>query len=129
MIGHTVAHFWSVAGHRQIFILDSDGRTPRQLTRGQSPDSVPTCTPDGKWLLYSSDPTDVIQKVATSGGSSTVFLKHAHDPVISPDGRFFTAHVTDEHKTEKHAILSMTGALVIRTLTIEPTTAVWMPEA
>jgi dipeptidyl aminopeptidase/acylaminoacyl peptidase len=38
-----------------IYLISSDGGTPRQLTTNQGPDVNPQFSPDGKWLAYSAN--------------------------------------------------------------------------
>jgi Tol biopolymer transport system component len=127
-VGPALAFISPVGRLNQIFILDTVGGTPRQLTSSEANPTSVTCTPDSKFVLY-SDSGGVIRKVAATGDNSTVIVKNAFSPVVSPDGRFFTAQLLDEHNTVKQAILSMADASVVRRLAMEPATAVvWTPD-
>ena len=77
----------------QIWMADQSGANARQLTAGPD-DDTPSCTPDGRWVIYrSSSPGDRVtrfMKVPASGGQP-VELAHFQTttayPHVSPDGR------------------------------------------
>jgi eukaryotic-like serine/threonine-protein kinase len=61
-----------------------------QLTSGSSYDESPNVTPDGKWIVYTSWPSNIpsIWKIPVDGGAATpLFHVQARRPVVSPDGK------------------------------------------
>jgi dipeptidyl aminopeptidase/acylaminoacyl peptidase len=86
-------------GYRQLFVVDADGGTPRQVTQGSYESGPPRWTPDGKALLFSglrvADAEyqwreSEIYAVDVARGTVRQ-LTHRRgpdgDPVASPDGR------------------------------------------
>ena len=65
----------------------------KQITSGQS-DASPSCTPDGKWVVYSGaskdDGTFHIFKISIDGGAPAELARGAvtQDATVSPDGKF-----------------------------------------
>ncbi len=87
----------------EIWALDIDGTTVKQLTFGKNHDNNPVFYPDGKTLLFASDRDGESQLwvMALDGGEPrrlTDFPGGVSDPLFSPDGRFLavTAHVYPE---------------------------------
>ncbi len=87
-------------GYSQVFIVNSTGGAPRQLTFGAFNNGGPVSfTPDGRTLLFSGnrnadwerDPVDAeVYAVDVSGGSvRALTTRNGPDtsPVVSPDGR------------------------------------------
>jgi eukaryotic-like serine/threonine-protein kinase len=74
-----------------IWKMDANGSSPTQLTSGDG-ESVPDCSPDGKWVVYQSlgrfPEGYTLWRVPMEGGDP-VQLTHqlADRPRISPDGR------------------------------------------
>ncbi len=90
-------------GWSEIWRLEEDGETLRQLTFGHDHDSGPVLSPDGKSLLFSSDRDGDSQLwiMPLDGGEPrrlTDFPGGLSDPLFSPDGRFLavTAQVYPE---------------------------------
>jgi dipeptidyl aminopeptidase/acylaminoacyl peptidase len=88
------------AGYQHVFIVSSEGGTPRQLTEGEFNDNGPlSFTPDGKSLVFSAnrgpdwerDPqeSDVFSVDVASGKLAQLTTRDGPDnsPVVSPDGR------------------------------------------
>jgi hypothetical protein len=85
-IGYTAARGQSVF----VFVLDPNASTPRHLAEMPFIAGMPTCTPDGAWLLY-TDHGETIKKVPVAGGESVIVVKDATDPRVSPDGTLLAA--------------------------------------
>src|SRR5437867_7844673 len=82
--------------------MDIDGGNQKQLTRGSS-DARPQCTPDNKWVIYTSHDTEppTLWKVPIDGGNP-VQLTHYFSQLlaISPrDGQI--AYAYDEQENSK----------------------------
>jgi len=103
-----------------IFIANADGTNPKELTAGKL-DSFPTCTPDGKTVLY-SDANNILQKTSTEGGGSQQVseLPVFSHVTISPDGKLaaFVTSLINEPK-EKIALLSLDSTQPARFLEFE----------
>jgi len=53
--GDLIAFDALVGGHRQIFVVDSDGGIAQQVTAGEFESQVPTWSADGEWVYFGSD--------------------------------------------------------------------------
>ncbi|MBE7157062.1 MAG: S9 family peptidase [Rhodospirillales bacterium] len=102
----TTAFHWSAdgagdlrPGHRHLFVVPTEGGSPRQLTSGPFDDDAPAWTPDGRSLLFSSkrgknrerdllDAKIYCLRVA-DGALTQLTHRQAADrePAVSPDGR------------------------------------------
>src|SRR5579859_6786086 len=61
-------------GTSQLWLLSTDGRTQRQLTRGKK-DSAPQWSPDGKWIAFVSKRGEAeeegqLYRIAPDGGEA-----------------------------------------------------------
>ena len=85
-------------GHVQLFLLDDDGGTPRQLTRGDYNSGPPVWLPESKGILISSNRSpdweyepreSEIHEVSLNGDVRTLTRRNGPDsePAVSPDGR------------------------------------------
>jgi hypothetical protein len=108
--GHSIAlAMWRPGGHQDIYLMSCDGGELVQITSDLAQDCDPTWTPDGRHILFSSDPdgiyniysadieTGEIRKVTnvltgaffpavSPSGASLLFVgygKHGHDLFIS----------------------------------------------
>ena len=80
-----------------IWRMETDGSNPTRLTNG-SLEHGPHCSPDGKWVLYTSEQSGhaALWRVSIAGGKPTQLSDDlAFVGEISPDGRFI-AYVTQE---------------------------------
>ncbi|MBZ5598589.1 MAG: protein kinase [Acidobacteriia bacterium] len=72
-----------------LWRIDSHGGNLTQLTQG-SLDQSPLCSPDGKWVVYSSSDAGrfTTWRIPTDGGSpQQVSDTTSYSPTISPDGK------------------------------------------
>jgi dipeptidyl aminopeptidase/acylaminoacyl peptidase len=79
-----VAHIW---------MMNSDGTSPRQLTSGEKGESSPAYSPDGKWISYVStkDGGAQIYLLPAVGGEAkklTNLSTGVGDPLWSPDAKW-----------------------------------------
>jgi serine/threonine protein kinase/Tol biopolymer transport system component len=94
-VGGTLAIKRTSAENRStIWKLNVDTRELKQITHGQR-DIMPSCTPDGKWIVYGSQTADGrwrMLRIAADGGSEPIELRPARQdfqpPAVSPDGKF-----------------------------------------
>ncbi len=105
-------------GELGVFFLEP-GSTPRQIatfpTLSSTVRGYPSCTPDGRSLVYTDGRT--IQRVDLQTGASAAIANgaRAHHPDISPDGTRIVYHaVTGEG--ERLIVASMDSGAMIRTL-------------
>lgn len=104
------------AGTWDVWRLDIDGNNPKQLTYGHW-DGFPHCSPDGKWVFYSSifEGKGMLYKVPIDGGEPIrLFDKDAGFPAVSPDGKLVALVYWDEQvKTRRAGVISAeTGQLL-----------------
>jgi Tol biopolymer transport system component len=76
-----------------IWLMDIDGRNPRQLTNSARGESSPRFSPDGKSLLFisSRDGSSNLYLIPVAGGEArrlTNISTSISDPVWSPDSKW-----------------------------------------
>jgi dipeptidyl aminopeptidase/acylaminoacyl peptidase len=76
-----------------IWMMDIDGSNPRQLTQGEKSENTPSFSPDGKWILFTSDRDGSanLYVMPVAGGEArrlTNISTGAADPLWSPDGKW-----------------------------------------
>ena len=86
----------NISGRNNLWLVNSEGGWPTQLTVSNQRQSQPTWSPDGKWIAYISDydgdeQWDVFMVSPTTG--KVVNLTHTREiseenPRWSPDGRY-----------------------------------------
>ena len=109
--GKSIAFLSERGGHRQIWIMDIDGKNRRQLTTGGAK-GVPRWSPDGKWIVYTSfEKNPTIWKIPVKGGEPTQVTKTtAMHPDISPDGRLIACYYWDDKDARsKLAVIPFDG--------------------
>jgi TolB protein len=81
-------------GQWDIWIMDIDGTNHRKITSGAGDKTDASFSPDGKWIVYSSDESGLefanLFVIPTSGGNAIRVTRYAgYDgaPSWSPDGR------------------------------------------
>src|SRR5450759_3133867 len=76
---HRTGGLWSIPTRRglisQLYLLDLASRQERQLTISVSDKYFPAWSPDGRWIVYSSNAGGYVQiyTIAASGGEEKVF--------------------------------------------------------
>jgi hypothetical protein len=83
---------WAAGGYRDVRIVDVETNAIFDVTRDRAMDVQPSWTPDGRYLLWSSDRTGVPNIYAYDLRSKTTWqvtnvLFGAFMPEVSPDGR------------------------------------------
>lgn len=94
--GSAIAMFGGTATSPQIYITDSSGRNPRQLTARPGVNTDVSWSPDGRTILFNGCPTSTcspadyeIYAMPSAGGAETrLTFDHLedYDPYFSPDG-------------------------------------------
>ena len=94
------------SGMLQIWRMDSDGSSATALTTGAG-HSLPTVSPDGRWVFYNSVDDWSLWKVSISGGEA-IRLTNGQSiyPSISPDGKLIACFGKGKEKSHELLILS-----------------------
>jgi Tol biopolymer transport system component len=109
---------WSAGGYYDVVVVDTTGRLVLRVTRDRAVDHAPAWSPDGRWLLFSSDRSGIpdlyaarMPDSATASGDDalpelrrvTRVLTGAFEPDVSPDGRYiyFIGYHTDGYHVER----------------------------
>ena len=84
---------WRQGGYYDVVILDAAGRVVAEATNDRAVAAAPAWSPDGRWVLFSSDRTGIANLYAweVNGGrvmQVTNVLTGAFQPDVSPDGRW-----------------------------------------
>jgi Tol biopolymer transport system component len=104
-----------------IWRMNSDGGNPVRLTEGPF-DYRPDISPDGNWVVYSSDPivgAHSTWKTSINGGTPTLLTDHINSfgPVISPDGsQIAFGELNDSNELSKILIIPFGGGPVMKAL-------------
>lgn len=82
---------WRRGGYQDIYLMPTAGGELTLITQDKNQDSDPTWSPDGKYILFSSDPDRIYNLYAYRLEDATLFrvtnmLTGAFYPTISPDG-------------------------------------------
>jgi Tol biopolymer transport system component/DNA-binding winged helix-turn-helix (wHTH) protein len=101
----------------RLWRVSIDGSNPRQLTYGND-DRAPDCSPDSKWVVYSSheyDEKDILTeslwKVSIDGGERVRLTNYVSSrPLISPDGKWIACTFkADQHSPWKFGVIPFEG--------------------
>ncbi|MGB8541476.1 MAG: protein kinase [Candidatus Acidiferrales bacterium] len=100
-------------GGSTIWRADIDGTNVTQLSTDKI-DVQPTCSPDGKFVVYVNvlDPVNRLMKIGIDGGAAAEISKmEAESPTISPDGSSVAVAYTPDPTKTTHllAIVGLNG--------------------
>ena len=115
--GHSIVYVALAEGKLNVWRMDADGSNSTRLTNGQT-DSVPDCSPDGKWLVYAAP--SFIYRLPIEGGEPVPVANDnfGGQPLISPDGKLI--HYLAEREPGSAAlvrhIIPASGGAVLYTL-------------
>jgi hypothetical protein len=78
-------------GYRDIYVYDRETGKTERITADRHLDGTPAWSPDGRWLLFSSDRDEIFNIYAHDGETGRIrqvtnVLGGAFDPLISHDG-------------------------------------------
>jgi dipeptidyl aminopeptidase/acylaminoacyl peptidase len=83
---------WLTGGRYDVVVMDTAGRVLRELTADRALDLTPAWSPDGRYVVFSSDRTGIPNLFAYDLQADrllqvTSLLTGAFQPDVSPDGR------------------------------------------
>ena len=97
--------------------MEVENGNQKQLT--DNPDVSPDCSPDSRWVVYSSSANkETIWKVGIDGGQPRQLTeKLSLSPAISPNGKQIVCfYLEDQNSPVKLAIIPFQGAPPVKTL-------------
>ncbi len=121
--GKHIAFESSRSGPGRIWRKDTGGGSLMELTTGKL-DRKPNYSPDGNWIVYSSEISGqrVIVKMSTRHGAGEGFAltsKYADFPVASPDGKLIACLYQEETSSPlKVALLPLAGDAPVQMLNL-----------
>ena len=125
--GRHIVFISNRSGTAQVWRMDADGGNQTQLTSGDVKDR-PRWSPDGEWIVYTSQGTATgLWKMRADGGEPVRLIdRRARFPAISPDGRLISFELFDD-KTSRRAIavVAFDGRAPVKTLEMTTTTRLW----
>lgn len=89
-----VSGFWEDGGYQDVCVIElTDPTHPVSVTLDRAVEAAPFWSPNGEWLLFSSDRSGVFNIYAHSLTEGKLYqvtnvLGGAFSPVVSPDGRW-----------------------------------------
>ena len=105
---------WESGGYQDVVLVDASGRgEPRWLTRDRAVDLAPTWSPDGRWVVWSSDRTGIANMLASEVDPTTGevgaprLLTNVRTgvvyPSVDPGGRwlYFSGYHVDGWEAER----------------------------
>jgi Tol biopolymer transport system component/serine/threonine protein kinase len=117
--GTEIAYSATVAGNRDIWIVDVRGGEPLRLTSHPASDTSPTWFPDGSSVAFTSDRTGeaAVWKVPHLGGAPVHLVQNAEDPAVSPDGAQIAFVRADSEGFRRVAVAPLDDPSRVRILT------------
>ncbi|MBI5480916.1 MAG: PD40 domain-containing protein [Deltaproteobacteria bacterium] len=107
---------WEAGGYRDLVVLEVGSGKLRRLTRDRALDLDPAYTPDGRYLLFSSDRTGIYNVYALERATGTLWqvtnvLGGAFQPQLSRDGRLLAFQSFGADGFDIHLMRFAPGAL------------------
>jgi Tol biopolymer transport system component len=135
--GRSIVFASTRAGGISIWKMNIDGTNSTRLTYGDL-DSLPTCSPDSRWVVYQAGPREDLDrlrlwKVSINGGEP-VQLTDAYStwPSVSPNGKWIACWYR-QGSSMKAAVLPFNGGEPVKTFAIGPSVEIlaelrWTPD-
>jgi Tol biopolymer transport system component len=95
------------SGRGQVELGDPDGPAARVITT-EANSFQPSCTPDGKWVIYSKDDRELWKSPADDGSASKL-LDNVRNAEISPDGQWIAFVSSTPGRPSRLLLKSITG--------------------
>jgi TolB protein len=123
-----------VQGEKHLFLVDIDGENPRQLTKSGGLNLLPSFSPDGRSVLFTSyrnDNPDLYEMILADGSVKPLSQRPGLNTGgrISPDGKSIALTLSQDGNSELY-LLDRSGAVTKR-LTDSwgiDTSPAWMPD-
>jgi TolB protein len=99
-----IVYATAASGKSQIWVMDQDGSSQRQLTDGSSSNYMPAVTPDGRKIVFVSDRgggMPHLWQMDIDGGNPKQLTSGSVEflPQVSPDGKWITYHSYTQGKS------------------------------
>ncbi|HEY0377020.1 MAG TPA: winged helix-turn-helix domain-containing protein [Pyrinomonadaceae bacterium] len=125
--GKQIVFISNRSGLAQVWRMEADGSNQTQLTGGDFKDR-PRWSPDGEWIVYTSQGAwSGLWKMPAGGGEPIRLTdRRARFPAISSDGRLISFELFDD-KTSRRviAVMPFDGRAPAKTLEMTTTTRLW----
>lgn len=113
-----IAYVQKVQGEKQIFVMDFDGQGARQVTKGGGLNLLPSFTPDGRALMFTSyrlDNPDLFELSLADGAMKRVSSRPGLNTGgrVSPDGGKIALTLSHDGNSEVY-LLDRGGGLIKR---------------
>jgi eukaryotic-like serine/threonine-protein kinase len=118
-----------VYGAANIWRIDSDGGNRSRLT-DEGTNGVPSCSPDGKWVVFNSSRGGdySLWKIPIQGGTPQQLTDYASAfPTVSPDGRWIAFDDYTHPQSHQIGIIPFAGGQPVRTFEYSPSSAAGYP--
>jgi len=90
--GKSILFETAVDGNNDIYVISSQGGTPRRLTSSPAIDGLPDWSTDGQWIYYlsiaSGTAANIWRMPAHGGPAEQITKDGGSEPQLSPDGRY-----------------------------------------
>jgi eukaryotic-like serine/threonine-protein kinase len=120
-----------------VWRVNPDGTHLKQLTQGPN-DGWPSCTPDGRWVVYSLESGGLwnqLQKVSIEGGNPVELFRTfiVAGPTVSPDGKWIACIYRESPQVPPQlGILPFAGGKPVKVFQLPPNTHslfAWTPDS
>ena len=108
-----------------LWRIDSDGNNLTQISQGTL-DQYPSCSPDGKWVVYNSSEggKQTVWRVSIDGGTPKQLVEqNSYSPTISADGKFVAFTYGEGSGTSFHmklGVISESGGPLVHSVDLVP---------